>query len=87
MRKRRIYKYNKNSVLYPSDFTTAAQWEIEDEQSQRHDVNSSIDVGEMVIVRMPWEIDETDSKVDSVNDPGVSVSFFSFRHFRYYIDP
>ena len=72
----------KTNFLYPLDDMTAVHSWIEAEHSKRHALTMS-NIGEHVsdifIVKMPWEMDRTDAKVDNANtDSMVSVAFFSY---------
>ena len=70
------------TFLYPLDDMTADHSWIQAEHSQRHDLtisNIGEDVGDIFIVRMPWEMDKTDAKVDNANTEScVSAAFFFF---------
>ena len=61
------------------DMTAVHSW-IQAEHSQRHALtmsNIGEDVSDIFIVKMPWEMDRTDAKVDNANtDSCVSVAFF-----------
>ena len=70
----------KINFLYPLDAMTAVHSWIQAENSQRHDLtvsNMGKDVSDIFNVKMPWDMDRTDTKVDKANtDSCVSVAFF-----------
>lgn len=75
--------HKKINFLYPLDDMSAIHSWIQAEHSQRQDLiisNTVVDVSDIYIVKMPWEMERTDAKVDNTNtDSCVSVAFF-LRH-------
>lgn len=73
--------HKKINFLYPLDDMSAIHSWIQAEHSQRQDLiisNTVDDVSDIYIVKMPWEMERTDAKVDNTNraDSCVNVAFF-----------